>query len=183
MNQNAERYRRAVDGFSAVVDVVPAERWAAASPCEGWAARDVVGHVIGGMQRVAGDGPGGGPSPSQLPPGEDVVASYRDARDAAIAALTEDNLAKMVPGPVGEMPLGDMIGTFASMDVLVHTWDLARAAGVTVTLDEALVREAYTHLLPMDDMIRKAGVFGPKVQPPPGADPQTVLLCFTGRVV
>lgn len=30
-------------------------------------------------------------------------------------------------------------------------------------------------------MIRMPGVFGPKVEPPPGADLQTRLLCFTGR--
>lgn len=70
---------------------------------------------------------------------------------------------------------------FSTPDVLIHTWDLAWAAGIDVKLDGDLVRETYDALLPMDAMIRAANVFGPKVEPPAGADLQTTLLCFTGR--
>lgn len=181
MSDNADRYGRAVSGFSALVETVPSGKWSAASPCVGWTAKDVVGHVIVGMQRVSGGGPGGGPTGSRLAPGDDPVVSYIAARDAAFAALTEDNLAKKVSGPMGEMPLDELVGTFATMDVLIHTWDLARAAGIPVTLDQGLVQEAYDRLVPVDAMIRTSGVFGPKVAPPPGADLQTKLMCFTGR--
>ena len=33
----------------------------------------------------------------------------------------------------------------------------------------------------MDAMIRQPSVFGPKVEPPNGADVQTEFLCFLGR--
>ena len=33
----------------------------------------------------------------------------------------------------------------------------------------------------MDEMMRTPGGFGPKIDPPPGADVQTRLLAFTGR--
>jgi hypothetical protein len=33
----------------------------------------------------------------------------------------------------------------------------------------------------MDAMIRQPGIFGPKLDPPPGADEQTQLLYFLGR--
>jgi uncharacterized protein (TIGR03086 family) len=181
VSDNSDKYRRAVNGFSAVVETVPGDAWSATSPCDAWTAKDVVGHVIIGMQRVAGRGPGGGPAGSSLDPADEPVDSYVEARNAAFAALTEENLAKTVDGPTGEIPLAELVGTFATMDVLIHTWDLAQAAGIAVTLDEDLVEEAYDRLLPVDAMIRTSGVFGPKLDPPAGADLQTKLMYFTGR--
>jgi uncharacterized protein (TIGR03086 family) len=66
-------------------------------------------------------------------------------------------------------------------DVLVHTWDLARATG----LDEALDPEEVTRMLhglePLDEVLRASGHFGPKVDVPADADEQTRLIAFTGR--
>jgi hypothetical protein len=67
------------------------------------------------------------------------------------------------------------------MDVLVHTWDLARTIGADESLDEDTVRRAYEALKPMDAMIRQPYVFGPKLEPPMGADVQTEFLYFLGR--
>ena len=68
-----------------------------------------------------------------------------------------------------------------TMDVLVHTWDLARTIGADERLDEEFVRQAYEALKPMDAMIRQPRVFGPKLEPPAGADLQTEFLYFLGR--
>lgn len=43
------------------------------------------------------------------------------------------------------------------------------------------VSHAFKGLQPMDAMIRQNGVFGPKVEPPEGADEQTRFLCSVGR--
>ena len=181
MSENTDKYRRAVSGMTAVVDAVPRDAWSAPSPCEGWTAKDVVGHVIGGMQRISGSGPSGPPAASGLGPDDDPVDSYHQARERAFTALDTVDLSMMVPGPAGDMPLDQMVGVFATMDVIVHTWDLAHAVGLPVTLDQDLVQEAYDRLRPMDAMIRVPGVFGPKVDPPAGADLQTQLMCFLGR--
>lgn len=90
-------------------------------------------------------------------------------------------VATDIDGPVGRMPAGDVISRFVVMDTLVHTWDLARAVGADERLDDELVRECYDALLPMDAMIRRPRVFGPKLQPPPDADLQTEFLYFLGR--
>ena len=65
------------------------------------------------------------------------------------------------------MRVDEIIGRFVCMDVLVHTWDLARTVGADEHLDEELVRQAYDALQPMDAMIRQPGVFGAKLEPPP----------------
>jgi hypothetical protein len=79
------------------------------------------------------------------------------------------------------MPAGDVIGRFVTMDLLVHTWDLARTVGADEHLDEGSVRGAYEALKPMDAMIRQPSFFGPKLDPPDGADLQTEFLYFLGR--
>lgn len=145
----AERYRTAVSGFSAIVDAIPRDKWTAPSPCEGWTAKHVVGHVMGTMSRITGDvgvGAATGTDPAEQA-GDDPAAAYAATRDAALSALTPENLAKMTPGPRGEMPLEQIIEVFYAPDVLIHTWDLARSVGLPVTLDERLVKDAYDRLL------------------------------------
>lgn len=183
MSQNSDKYRRAVADLSAVVDAVPADKWSDPSPCAGWAARHVVGHLMGGFQRISAveTGPSVEPEDPAAVAGDDPAAAYAEARDRALRVLSEENLAKNVQSPMGEIPLDQQVGMFSTPDVLIHTWDLAKAAGIEVKLDADLLQETYGALLPMDEMIRIAGVFGPKVEPPAGADLQTTLMCFTGR--
>ena len=72
----------------------------------------------------------------------------------------------------------DMIWT---NDVLVHTWDLARATGQDDTLDADTVGRMYAGMEPMEEAIRNSGHFGARVEVPEDADTQTKLLAFTGR--
>ena len=46
------RYLRALDRLGAVVDAVPAERGDAPTPCSGWSARHLVGHLVDGQGQV-----------------------------------------------------------------------------------------------------------------------------------
>jgi uncharacterized protein (TIGR03086 family) len=81
------------------------------------------------------------------------------------------------------MPFEQVIARFICTDVLVHTWDLARAAGLDEKLNQDAVAHAFEGMKPMDANIRVPGFFGPKVEPPPGADLQTQFLSFLGRKV
>ncbi len=184
MSENSDKYNRAVTDFSALVDAVPADQWDAPSPCEGWTARHVVGHVIGGMQVISAVETGaetqfGDPLAAA---GDDPAKSYGAARDLALSCLTDENLATTVDGPGGgKMPLDQLIGMILANDVLIHTWDLGKATGIAITLDPELCASAMQALEPMDAMVRQANVFGPRVEAPANADVQTKLICFTGR--
>ena len=70
---------------------------------------------------------------------------------------------ELVEGPAGKMAFEQMLARFVCMDVLVHTWDLARAVGGDEQLDEGSVTQAYRTLKPMDEQIRQPGFFGPKL--------------------
>jgi uncharacterized protein (TIGR03086 family) len=180
MTDVQDRYRIVSSGFNAAVNAVGPDGWDTQSPCEGWKARDVVTHVVTGHRGVIANATGGESVP--MADDEDPAEAWREA-SRTMADITGDPeaLAKETDGPTGKMPVGEIINRFVAMDVLVHTWDLARTAGADERLDEDAVAAAYEALKPMDAMIRQPGVFGPKIDPPAGADLQTEFLCFLGR--
>ena len=183
MSENAERYGRIADGFSARVAAIRDEAaWAATTPCTEWTARDLVGHVVSVHRAVAR-----GLDPSAPPPpatDDDLAAAWIVAA-AEIRALLADPERASAPasGRFAPMPLEDLIGRLLCSDTIVHTWDLSRATGQDERLDPAGVAYAFTMLQPADDAIRGPGSFGPKIEPPAGADEQTRFLCFLGRRV
>lgn len=180
MTDVQDAYRNVSSGFDSAVRAVASDQWATQSPCEGWKARDVVAHVVEGHRGVIAAVRGG--ESAALGADEDPKQAWEDAT-RAMAQITGDPeaLSKEIDGPTGKMPAGDVIGRFVTMDLLVHTWDLARTVGADERLDEDAVRRSYEALKPMDAMIRQPNVFGPKLDPPGDADLQTEFLYFLGR--
>lgn len=180
MTDVQDRYRQVSNGFDATVRAVTPDKWETQSPCEQWRARDVVAHVVAGHRGVIAEVRGGESKP--LGADEDPAGAWEEA-SRTIDEITADPevLAKEIDGPTGRMPAGQIIDQFVTMDMLVHTWDLARAVGADEHLDEDSVRRAYEAVKPMDAMIRQPYLFGPKLEPPPAADLQTEFLYFLGR--
>mgnify|MGYP000561882160 CR=1 FL=1 len=176
-----DRATQMLNAFDARVQAASPDSWGNAAPCEGWTARDVVVHVGNNILRL-GNGLQGKEG-REIGPDEDITAAWAEARDAFTTGMATGDLSANLPGPFGPMPAEQIIGRFVSMDILVHTWDLARATGGDEQLDQESVERAYSGLKPMDAMIRQPGVFGPKIEPPAGADVQTEFLCFLGRPV
>jgi uncharacterized protein (TIGR03086 family) len=180
MTDVQDSYLLVSSGFDAAVRAVSPDQWVTQSPCEQWTARDLVAHVVENHRGVIASVRGGESEP--LGADEDPKQAWVSA-SRAIGEITRepDAVAKEIDGPTGKMPAGQIIGQFMTMDVLVHTWDLARTIGADERLDEDSVRGAYEALKPMDAMIRQPNVFGPKLEPPMGADLQTEFLYFLGR--
>jgi uncharacterized protein (TIGR03086 family) len=180
MTEVQDTYRTVSGDFDAAVKSVSPDQWDTQTPCEKWKARDLVGHVVEGHRGVIAGITGGQSAP--LGPDEDPTQAWDEAT-RRMGELTADReaLAKEMDGPTGPMAAGDIIGKFVTMDLLVHTWDLARTVGADEHLDEDAVRRSYDALKPMDAMIRQPNVFGPKLEPPAGADLQTEFLYFLGR--
>jgi uncharacterized protein (TIGR03086 family) len=176
-----DRTTKLVNDFDARVQAVSPDAWSSPSPCEGWTARDVVAHVTNNLFGVKAGLSAG--APRQVGADEDIAAAWAEARDGFLGALPGADLSTTLPGPFGPMPAEQLIGRLIATDVLVHTWDLARATGGDERLDADAVEGAHSGLKPLDAMLRVPGVFGPKVEPPSGADAQTQLLCFLGRTV
>lgn len=180
-----EGFVRALDAFEAVLAAVPVDRWLSPSPCEGWAAVDVAGHVTAGLLvvelRAAGR-----PLPQDDPDwrevaGADPLASWREVRARMTAELTPAALDRRVPLAMGiEMTVREWIEQYP-LELLVHTWDLARATGQTVVLPADLVDAALETAKAMAPRGREAGMLGAEVPVPGDADSQARLLALFGR--
>jgi uncharacterized protein (TIGR03086 family) len=180
MSETARSYQTASDGFNVAVRAVRSDQWECQSPCENWRVRDLVGHIVEGHRGVIANVKGGESRP--LGESEDPAQAWEEARETMCGiTLDPQAMAVEVDGPTGKTPAGEIIGRFVTMDLLVHTWDLARAIGADERLDEDSVRRSFEALKPMDAMIRQPGVFGPKLDPPARADLQTEFLYFLGR--
>jgi uncharacterized protein (TIGR03086 family) len=170
-----DRYNNAAQGFSARLDAVRDDQWANATPCVDWSARQLVDHVID-VQRAIPEGLG-----MAVKDGADPKATWNAVRDSAMTVLRKPGvLEQTMPGRGGEVPVEMSVGIRLG-DLIVHTWDLARATGGDERLDADTAAIVLERLKPNDEILRSSGTFGPKVEPPAGADPVVELLCFTGR--
>ena len=178
----AARHARVADGFTRRVLGVPDGRWDAAAPVQGWAARDVVRHLVEWFPGFLNAG-AGIRLPAGPPVDEDPAGAWLAQRDAVQALLDDPGCGRRVlTNPhLGEVPLPDAIDRFYTADVFMHTWDLARATGQDETLDEAMCRVLYDGMLPMDEVLRASGQYGPRVDVRPDAPVQDRLLGFIGR--
>jgi uncharacterized protein (TIGR03086 family) len=79
------------------------------------------------------------------------------------------------------MTLEALVAMTGLMDLLVHTWDLARATGQDETVDAAEASAFLTGIEPWDAALRSSGHYGPRVPVPDDADDRVRLLAFTGR--
>jgi uncharacterized protein (TIGR03086 family) len=178
----AARYRTVGGRFTETVRAVPADAWDNAAPCEGWVARDVVRHLVGWVPDLLRVGAG-----IELPHGplvdDDPVGAWMTLHDAVRGLLDDPGTAGLTFShpQAGTHPLDQAIGMFIMGDVLIHTWDIARATGLDETLDPTEVAGMYAGMLALDEMLRASGQYGQRVDVPADADLQTKLIAFTGR--
>lgn len=180
MTTPAETHRLVAGGFTARVEGTT--DWDAPAPVEGWAARDVVRHLVEWFPAFLSSGAG-----IELPPGpsvdDDPVGAWRTHCDAVQALLDDPSTpGKVLSNPhVGDVPLDQAVNNFYTGDVFLHTWDLARATGQDETLDPDRCAMMLAGMEPMDELLRTSGQYGPKVEVPADADVQTRLIAFIGR--
>lgn len=180
MSENLRRYQSAIYALDAVIRRVPDDAWDAPSPCEDWTAREVVGHVLWGINSLAA----GEPQPQQPEAeiaGDDVVATWTAAIDRLFAALdTKGALQRTTQTPFGELPVDATLGFFFG-DPVMHTWDLAQAAGIEHGIRDDLAEATIAALGQAGDALRGPGRLGPLVQPPADADAAGRMAAFGGR--
>ena len=173
----ADRHRAAAADFTAAAAQVV--DWDAPAPVEGWAARDVVGHLV---EWLAGFLDGGGVTLAVVPD-DDPVVHWQHQTDA-VQALLDDPTTAEQPFSHPRVPpqsLAETLGAFYTADVFMHTWDLSRAAGIEAELEPELCLQLLDGMAPIDQLLRESGQYGPAVPVPDDADPQTRLVAFIGR--
>ena len=183
---DTEVLAQAVEGFGQRLDHIADDQWSGPTPCADWDVRTLVNHVVNELlwvpplldgQTIAevGDRFDGDVL------GDDPRSAFTAAATEAVAAASQFGVQeRTVHLSFGDMPGAGYLGQVTS-DVIIHTWDLARAIGADDRLAAALVDFVDTELGPQIDAWRGAGVFGPAVAVDPDVDSQARLLAQTGR--
>jgi uncharacterized protein (TIGR03086 family) len=142
--------------------------------------RDLVGHVVethGTFLGFVGSDPGDVPSVA-----DDPVAAFDAARTGVQAHLDDPARASVTfEGSSGPRRFDEAVDQFIGIDLIVHGWDLARATGQDERIDPEEVRRVVQATEGLGAASRSPEVFGPALDPPPGADEQTRVLAFLGR--
>ena len=179
-SQPADRHREVAGRFGDVVRGTT--EWDAPTPVPEWVARDVVGHLVGWFPGFLESGSGirlaEGP-----PVDEDPVGAW-ESHASAVQAVLDDpaTVDRVFSDPhTGDLPLDQAVDRFYTVDVFMHTWDLARASGQDDTLDADLCAELVTGMEPIDELLRSSGQYGPRVPVADEASAQDRLLGFIGR--
>lgn len=174
------KYDRVVGRFTELVDSISADQWSLSTPCEGWTIRDLMHHIVVRDDRISAT-VGGEP---QVEPdaGADLTVEWRRRLAWWAAGLADPvRSATVWTTAMGEMTFQQAADRFMTGELLIHTWDLARALGVDDTLDAEAVRTTFVQMQAYGDLIRRPGAMGPAIDAPAEADEQTRLIAFTGR--
>lgn len=183
MTDISARWASTADGFDAVVDAV--DDWSAPTPCASWEARDIVAHLVEWVPEflAAGGTPLSQPEQQEASVADDPAVAWRALRqqlDALLAAADPAERAFEHP-MVDALPLDTALDRFVVSDVFIHTWDLARAAGVEAEMDTEQAEEYFRGMEPMADMLAQSEHFETRVPVPDSASAVDRLIALTGR--
>jgi uncharacterized protein (TIGR03086 family) len=174
MRAPVDHHRRACAGFGEVV-VQVGDRWGRPSPCAEWDARGVLEHVIGFHDVLLLRPLGAKPQR----PKDDPVARWQ-VTEEAIGGLIGARLDHVVEVPGGrDIDLVHLLPMLTT-DVLVHTWDLARALDVDIDLDPELCQLSLAAAA-NSPAIASSGLYDPPVDVPADASVQGRLVACMGR--
>ncbi|AKT50172.1 maleylpyruvate isomerase family mycothiol-dependent enzyme [Arsenicicoccus sp. oral taxon 190] len=175
-NPTLASWRQHAAPFTDVVEAVT--DWDAASPCEGWAAADVVAHVVDTERDFLGGQ--GLDLPAQT---GDSPAERWAAHEAAVSDLLADPAVadRTYDGHFGPTTVGATLARFYGFDLLVHRWDLARSQGRDASFTDAELDEIDAAVDGFGEHAYAPGIFARPVEVPDGADRVARVLARTGR--
>jgi uncharacterized protein (TIGR03086 family) len=187
MTTNLDRYVSALQGLDGVVQQVHDEHLDSVTPCPPWTVRHLLGHVIDGQRQVLAMLRGHGPRRPQ----QGLVELARAAGTAPTVlwghehAQTLDTLSRVdlegiVATPGNTMRIDDLLST-ATIEPLLHAWDLATAIGTPVELDADAVHATLGLVRELGDQLAATGMFAPARPWTDSMTPLEQLLAFTGR--
>ena len=168
-----------------LVEGVPAGRWDAPTPCEGWDVRTLVNHLtaehLWAPRLLAGESPADvGDAYDGDVLGEDPVGAWRSAVTSSLLAWADvEDPARTVEVSAGALPVTEYAAQML-VDLVVHGWDLAVATGQPYTPAAEAVAEARAYEEPRVTAGGLEGLFAPPV--PAASDaPLDRLVAMLGR--
>ena len=184
--RNVELIDAASAEFERVVRQLPADSWERPTPSE-ISVCELIEHVVVGnrftallLAGVDRDEARTMLSGDQL--GDDPVAAVVESARRQAQAFATTPPGQLVAGPNGKIPATGYL-RLRLVDLVVHAWDLLRAARLDETVDPRIVVGLLEVVEPyLDEMLAfRAYGAGPSGTLPPDASPQNRLLDWFGR--
>jgi uncharacterized protein (TIGR03086 family) len=172
--------------FERVVRQLPADSWERPTPSD-VSVRELIEHVVVGnrftsllLAGVDRDEARAMLTDDQL--GDDPVAAVVESVRRQAQAFAATPPGQPVAGPHGSIPAAAYL-RFRLVDLVVHAWDLLRAARLDETVDPRIVVGLVKIVEPHLDEMLAFGAYGagPSGTLPPDASPQSRLLDWFGR--
>ena len=176
-----------LDFFTEAVGQVSGADWDRLSPCSGWNALDVLGHVgfttDFGIKLLRGEPVNfaGAPQPPRSSVTGDPAHWWAGMVEPAKEAVRGADLEMVVDSPMGRRSIGEGL-SFPAVDLFVHAWDLAHSIGATVKIPAQAMDFAHAviDMIPQEH-VRSSRVFASALELPQDASPQVQFLAWTGR--
>jgi uncharacterized protein (TIGR03086 family) len=173
-----------IDAFGEKVRAVPADGWAASTPCTDWSVRDLVNHVTG--EHLWAPHMLDGETIAQVGDrydgdilGDSPVTAWEQAARASRAAWLSTSPDAVVHLSFGDNPALEY-GQQMLADLLIHGWDLARGAGLDETMEPAAVALVLAYMDANAKSWEAAGIFAPPVDID-SDEPAKRLIAMSGR--
>lgn len=180
------RYEAANRPLTAVLDAVASAgtdasaAWSQPSPCEGWAARDVVRHLVETQRDfLARHDLDLGSAPDV---DADPAAAWAEHSRRVLDVLADPAVpATAFDGHFGPTTIGDTLSQFYVWDMIVHRWDVATAAGLDAGFTDAELDAIDAGADSFGEALHMDGICKPAVEVTETADRTTVVLARLGR--
>jgi uncharacterized protein (TIGR03086 family) len=178
-SETAAAYRARAAQFLDVLHDVPADAWDRPSPCEEWAVRQVVEHVVDSERDIVRR------VDLELPARRDATSDPVGAMAEVVAGMQEilDDPARAdreYDGAFGRTSLADTVTTFIVFDLSVHRWDVATGSGVGTTFDDDELTEIERTLDTVGDNLYAYGACR-QIDVDVDADRESQVLARLGR--
>jgi uncharacterized protein (TIGR03086 family) len=185
-SRSGELLDRGLDFFTAIITRLGEDDWERPTPCAGWTARDLLGHLATSMKVGISVMQGQPPTwPDAARPGDlvegDPAGFWRGTVAETRDVLRHADLARVMQTPLGRTVADDL--AIPVIDLYVHAWDLGAAVSIDVEIPADVIDYAHSYIDPLpDDVVRGAGrAFGPQTRVPAGATPTERFIAWTGR--
>lgn len=174
---------RAYEQTSEVMAGVRPDQMDLSTPCEEWNVRQLMNHMIGGVQMFAMGARGEEPDIEAVSGdllGDDPSAAFADAVRTANESWHSDGaLDQDMTIPAGTFP-GFVAANICLFEAAVHGWDLAEATGQSMQVDPGVASTCLEFTSGFGEAQRE-GPFGPAVPAPDDASDTQRLVAWLGR--
>jgi uncharacterized protein (TIGR03086 family) len=185
---SANHIARAAERFTEIARNVKPDQLADPTPCTEFDVRRLVNHLlfwgpslVGAARKELVPPPAESESDVDLTTGDWAAALVDHATRTAAAwgsPAAWDGVTHM-GGPM-ELP-AELVGGMVTGELVLHSWDLARASGQSPAWDEDLLRYVHDEVARSADLGRTMGIYGPEVDVPADASTLDRVLALSGR--